>query len=102
MKDLNEWMQSLEYMPEFMRDFHDQKAVFKDMHRRYINSDTQPREGTPNWVEGHIYVTDWFLWYMASRGYTLQKSRVKTEFLEMTHNEVDKQDAESIAKIFRL
>ena len=29
-----------------------------------------------------IYIIDWFLWYMAGRGYTLQKSRKKVNFRE--------------------
>ncbi|STI23922.1 Uncharacterised protein [Escherichia coli] len=33
--------------------------------------------------DGHIYVIDTFLWYMARCGYTLQKSRKNVEFKDM-------------------
>jgi len=77
MKSLNEWLQSGEYLPKFMRDFHDQKDLFKTIHILYRDND---QEEMPNWMQGQIYTIDWFLWYMASRGYTLQKSKKKVEF----------------------
>jgi len=78
--DLDAWLKSGEYLPEFLRDFHDQKAVFKTMHMLYRDSEAAPK--MPNWAQGHQYVIDWFLWYMASRGYTLQKSRKNIQFRE--------------------
>lgn len=73
--DLRDWLSTLEYLPTQLRDFHDQKNLFKSMHHLYqdnLSSDT-----APNWRDGHIYTIDWFLWFMASRGYTLQKTRKK-------------------------
>lgn len=78
MSDLTEWLQSGEYLPEFMRDFHDQKDVFKAMHNTITNAN---ENGNPR--DGHIYVVDTFLWYMARCGYTLQKSRKQVEFKDM-------------------
>lgn len=78
MSDLNEWLQSGKYLPEFMRDFHDQKDVFKAMHNTITNAN---ENGNPR--DGHIYVVDTFLWYMARCGYTLQKSRKQLEFKDM-------------------
>lgn len=78
MSDLTEWLQSGEYLPEFMRDFHDQKDVFKAMHNTITNAD---ENGNPR--DGHIYVVDTFLWYMARCGYTLQKSRKQVEFKDI-------------------
>ena len=79
---IEEWQKSGKHLPKIMRDFHDQKDIFKDMHRLYESeeneSETSP--GMPTWVKGHIYVVDWFLWYMARRGYTLQKTRKKLPF----------------------
>jgi len=74
-----EWLKSGEYLPEMMRDFHDQKDLFKAMHSLYRGNDQANQ--MPNWINGHCYVVDWFLWYMASRGYTLQKSRKQVSFL---------------------
>ncbi len=80
--DPSAWLESGEYLPEMLRDFHDQKDLFKAMHILF-EKNHEDRPGGPNppsWVDGHCYVIDWFLWYMAGRGYTLQKSRKKLEY----------------------
>ncbi len=77
-KSLHEWLDSSDeplYLPPFMRDFHDQKDIFKEIATLY--QDSENAERMPNWVNAHVYTVDWFLYYMASRGYTLQKSRKK-------------------------
>lgn len=78
MDKLSEWLVSGDYLPLFMRDFHDQKDVFKAMHNtiRNANDNGNPRDG-------HIYVVDTFLWYMARCGYTLQRSRKDVQFKDM-------------------
>lgn len=78
MEKLSEWLESGEYLPHFMRDFHDQKDVFKAMHNTIQNAN---ENGNPR--DGHIYVVDTFLWYMARCGYTLQKSRKDVPFKDM-------------------
>lgn len=78
MDKLSEWLTSGEYLPHFMRDFHDQKDVFKAMHNTIHNAD---ENGNPR--DGHIYVVDTFLWYMARCGYTLQKSRKDVQFKDI-------------------
>ncbi|EDT2253873.1 hypothetical protein KS32_004654 [Salmonella enterica subsp. enterica] len=75
---LVKWLQSGEYLPRFLRDFHDQKDVFKAMHDTIGNANENG-----NARDGHIYVIDTFLWYMARCGYTLQKSRKNVEFKDM-------------------
>ena len=35
---LNAWMKSGEYLPAFMRDFHDQKDIFKAVYELVENS----------------------------------------------------------------
>ena len=79
MSKLSEWMNNGEYLPEILRDFHDQKDLFKTMH--YLYQDNESAKDVPNWINGQIYVIDWFLWYMARRGYTLQKSRKRVKFI---------------------
>lgn len=78
MSKLAKWLESGEYLPEFMRDFHDQKDVFKAMHNTITSAN---ENGNPR--DGHIYVVDTFLWYMARCGYTLQKSRKQVEFKDI-------------------
>jgi len=75
---LFDWLSSGEYMPEFLRDFHSQKDLFKAMHNTITNADENG-----NWRQGHIYVVDTFLWYMARCGYTLQRSRKQVPFRSM-------------------
>lgn len=82
---LTRWRQRGKHLPAFMRDFHDQKDVFKTMHHMY-----QPKADdmikVPTWIEGHTYIIDWFLWFMALHGYTLQKTRTKLEFNSLDEN----------------
>tara|TARA_R110002153_G_C13332570_1_gene498433 strand:+ start:3527 stop:3829 length:303 start_codon:yes stop_codon:yes gene_type:complete len=80
-ENLNEFLTSGEYLPPILRDFHAQKNIFKCMHHFY--QDNPSAKDAPNWVNGQIYTIDWFLWFMASRGYTLQKSRKKIDFKEI-------------------
>jgi hypothetical protein len=87
---LIKWRKRGKHLPAFMRDFHDQKDVFKTMHRMY-----QPKADdiikAPTWIEGHTYVIDWFLWFMAYHGYTLQKSRAALPF-EDIHASIKKHE----------
>ena len=64
-----------------MRDFHDQKDIFKAIHK-IISAN----EGTKriNWIDAHIYTVDVFLWFMARRGYTIQKTRRKGDFRDLS------------------
>ncbi|MNY63704.1 hypothetical protein D3C86_2007050 [compost metagenome] len=41
-----------------------------------------------DWVTGQCYVIDIFLWFMARRGYTLQRSRAKVPFRDL-HEDVE-------------
>ena len=79
--DLKAWLESGKYLPDMLKDFHDQKTLFKAMHSLYRDAEQVDR--MPNWVDGQIYTIDWFLWFMASRGYTLQKSRTKLDYLQL-------------------
>lgn len=76
-KSIINWLESGKYLPEFMRDFHDQKDVFKTIHS-FVRSHSVMDE--VNWINGHMYVIDVFLWFMAKRGYTLQRSKANLPF----------------------
>lgn len=76
--DLLNWLESDKHLPVMLRDFHDRKDLFKSMYTLYRDS---PSSGiVPSPYVAHVCVVDWFLWYMASRGYTLQKSRKRVPF----------------------
>lgn len=85
-QEVNAWREAGRHLPEVMRDFHDQKDLFRTMHWMM----GPPEEGTlvrtPNEVEGHCYVVDRFLWFMARHGYTLQRSRANLEFDDLQGN----------------
>jgi len=81
-------------LPEILRDFHDQKDIFKGMHREYEGSESL----SIPWITGHIYTIDCFLWFMASRGYPLQKTRKKLKFREFPS--MRSEEAETIKSIF--
>lgn len=74
---LLQWLKSGKHLPVWLRDFHDQKDTFKAIHE-IISENESTKE--INWREAHCYVIDVFLWFMACRGYTLQKTRTKLEF----------------------
>lgn len=82
------WMAGGKYLPPPMRDFHDQKSIFKAFHEWAVKSEIANRI---TWIDAHIYVIDVFLWYMAKRGYTLQKARVRYDFSDLTED-VDRQN----------
>lgn len=74
------------FLPEFMKDFHDQKILF-----RYIRSviDHSEKDHILNVVDdysAHIYIIDYFLYIMAKYGYTLQKSRMKFDFEDINES----------------
>lgn len=81
--NIDEWLDSGEYLPKVLRDFHDQKDVFKAMHEIIVEvpNDTIRR---PSWIEGQCYVIDVFLWFMARRGYTLQRTRRLGNFRDLS------------------
>lgn len=70
-----EWRESGEHLPEFMRDFHDQKSLFKALSSSFGNAEDCPL----SFRDGQIYTIDWFLWFMAIHGYKLTKTTAKVE-----------------------
>jgi hypothetical protein len=77
-----EFVKSAAYLPDVMRDFHDQKDIFKAIHET-TNVEKHEYAGSVSWVVGQCYVVDIFLWWMAQRGYTLQRSRKPVEFRDL-------------------
>lgn len=79
-RDLQAWMEKAQYLPPELRDFHDQKDLFKAIHDLVH---ANPGTKRVSWVDAHIYTVDVFLWFMATRGYTLQRSRARMPFLSL-------------------
>jgi hypothetical protein len=97
-----EYVKSEAHLPAPLRDFHDAKDFFKLLHRKCASNDDGTFEYNGdkiNWVQGQCYVIDWFLHYMAQRGWTLQRSRAKVDFADL-YEEI-KQMKEEDAEAFR-
>lgn len=91
MSALEAWLKAGKYLPPVLRDFHDQKGVFKTMHER-IKEDPASFIKRPDWIAGQCYVIDTFLWFMARRGYTLQKSRANLPFRDLQADVLESQE----------
>jgi hypothetical protein len=85
MPDFNveQWLKDGKYLPEPMRDFHDQKDLFKAIHETVDMSNVSEYTKGITWASAHVYIIDVFLWYMARRGYTLQKTRTRGQFRDL-------------------
>ena len=81
--NLREFVDNHKHLPSFMRDFHDQKDLFKT-----IGSGKSPNPMNPtiSVTDGMCYTIDNFLWVMAMHGYTLQKCRAKKPFVDIHHS----------------
>lgn len=87
-KDLDSWLKAGRHLPTPMRDFHDQKALFAAMHALQDAGATGPKSSVDQLYEvspvvGHVYVVDRFLWFLARRGWTLQRSRADLPFSDL-------------------
>jgi hypothetical protein len=77
-KSVVAWRDRGRHLPQFLRDFHKQKDVFKLFERaasRLRSSDLN----LPSWRAAHVYTIDVFLWLMALYGWTLQRSRAHVD-----------------------
>ena len=77
--EIEAWLKSGKYLPLPLRDFHDQKDVFRAIDES-IKVNPADLVKRPTWIEAQCYVIDVFLWYMARRGYTLQRTRKRGNF----------------------
>lgn len=82
------------HLPAFLRDFHDQKDVFKAI--QWWRNKGHTTKQNIDWMAGHIYVIDTFLRFMAYHGYTLQKSRATVEGFGNLHHVVDAMQEEEL------
>lgn len=81
--EIQNWRKSGDYLPEFMRDFHDQKDLFKALQDVVDGSNAKHgghRALNGTWTNYHVYSVDIFLWVMAGHGYTLQRTRKRIDF----------------------
>lgn len=86
--EMQAWRKRGDYLPEFMRDFHDQKDLFKALQEvvdraNAKHENSSHRSLSASWSEYHIYTVDIFLWVLSAHGYTLQKARRKFAFRDI-------------------
>lgn len=100
------WLESQGYLPAFMRDFHEQKSIFKWIWRavernKERNPSVAGNLGNLTWSAAHVYVIDFFLWFMARHGYTLQPSRKPWPAADWgaTIKQMKDEDAEAFRKM---
>jgi len=86
LREPGEWLRSGNHLPEFMRDFHDQKELFKALQEVVERRNEKPNSYTEGltWIAAHVYTVDVFLWVLAKHGYTLQRSRQRLRFADIT------------------
>lgn len=83
--ELEQYLESLKYIPEEFRDFHKLKTLFKVIEdsivvNRRNSTDAQVQSGNINWCDAFAYTVDVFLYFMAEHGYTLQHSSESIDF----------------------
>jgi hypothetical protein len=76
------WRNEGKHLPEFLRDFHDQKDLFKYLHDSVDINDHDLIKNI-NWMQGHAYTIDIVLFILAKYGWTLQRSRSKQDFANL-------------------
>jgi len=93
-----EFVEKQKHLPSFMKDFHDQKLLFKCIAHAYRPDPDKPNTlgwEAPGWTDAQIYTIDHFLWYMGQHGYTLQKSGADVEFRDI-HQSLKNYENESL------
>lgn len=75
---MQQWLDSQGHLPKWFRDFHTQKDVFKWIWRAVVkNPGAEEKLAGLDWIKAHVFVIDYFLWFMAKHGYTLQPVKKK-------------------------
>ena len=107
MKTAKEWLATGRHIPPFLRDFHDQKDIFKWIWRGIAEArQRNPVDGFDylagmTWTGAQVFVIDYFLWFMAVHGYTLQPTYPKRGFASWSESirEMKAEDAAAFRKI---
>lgn len=91
--DTKEWIKKGRHLPMFLRDFHDQKDVFKTIDR--LNSENKESPHYVPWTSAQVYVIDTFLRAMAACGWTLQRAPKTRTYVSLT-DEIRKRKEQEI------
>jgi len=101
--EITEYNKQLKYLPDFMKDFHDQKDLFKCIQSVY-ESNERFKEFPNTWVDNHGFIIDYFLWFMSLHGYKLQKIKGDIEVcnIQKTIEDYKTERDKQIVNIFNL
>ena len=81
MINIQDYLKEGNHLPDFIKDFHDQKDLFKAIYTQWQEDNEVLKK--VSWVDAHVFTIDIFLWWMGLHGYKLQKNRAKNvEFYE--------------------
>lgn len=79
----NEYREQGKHLPDFLKDFHDQKDFFKSMYDVYATELENELPGY-TWRSNHIFTIDFFLHFCALHGYGLRKLVAKdVDFIDI-------------------
>jgi hypothetical protein len=94
LRRLRHWVNEGKHLPVWLRDFHDQKDVFKACEEKMGKA-----ANGVTWVDGQIYTIDKFLRFMALHGYTLRRTRVAPSILDTCKECTNRQQSAFAAMI---
>lgn len=99
---LKQYIDKGQHLPYFLKDFHDQKTLFKRL-QEMVDKRNDGYTNDVNWISAQVYTIDVFLWFMACHGYTLQQSRKQVPFYSIEHDlsEFEKRQDEIRAEILK-
>ena len=78
-----EWLRAEEHLPYFLKDFHDQKVVFRELEEWGRNPSRPALYEVPA-VCAQLYVMDVLLPWLAHHGYTVQRTRARLPFYNLS------------------
>ena len=95
--DYMQYNEEKKNLPDFMKDFHDQKDLFKTIYEWGLKN--EHFKDLPNsWADNHVFVIDYFLWFMSIHGYKLQRIKSDIAFCDI-HATIEQYKNERIKKL---
>lgn len=78
-ENLTKWRKEGKHLPDFLKDFHDQKDFFRFLHE-FTHPEEHEMVKNINWQQSHAYAIDILLWSLSRFGWTLQRNRSNQKF----------------------
>ena len=78
-ENITKWRKDGKHLPDFLKDFHDQKDFFRFLHE-FTRPDEHEMIKNINFTQSHAYTMDILLWSLSRFGWTLQRNRSNQNF----------------------